>query len=225
MPQYIPFVRVSTKQQETARQLADIATYASAQGWPLAESVQEVISGAKRNRERPALDELLRRTRRGDTVVVTEISRLGRDTAQVLDLIEQLSERGVCVYVLNHRLATLRADGTRDAMAQAMLTFGAEFARLERVTLRERVQSGVDHARSQGRVGGRPTTAIKDDAQLLLDHADVVTKLLAGQSIRDTGLLTEKSPTTVNKVRKALVAVGKIKDNKPDKAQTDTASA
>jgi DNA invertase Pin-like site-specific DNA recombinase len=215
MSQYIPFVRVSTKQQETARQLADIATYASAQGWQLAAPVQEVVSGGKKNRERPALDELHKRARRGDTVIATEISRLGRDTAQVLALIEELSERGVCMFVLNHRLATLRADGSRDAMAQAMLTFGAEFARLERVTLRERVQSGVDYARSQGRIGGRRVGFTKDDAQFLLDHADVVARLLDGQSIRDTVALTKKADKTVSKVRKMLVDTGRMPGTVP----------
>lgn len=201
---YIPFIRVSTKQQETARQLADIRTYATAQNWPLSEPVQEVISGGKKNRERPALQTLLHQARKGDTVIATEISRLGRDTAQVLALIEELSERGICVFVLNHRLATLRADGSRDAMAQAMLTFGAEFARLERVTLRERVQSGVDHARSQGRVGGRPRTAVKTDAQLLADYPAVVKQLRAGKSVREVSKLTEISTKTVQKVRKLL---------------------
>jgi DNA invertase Pin-like site-specific DNA recombinase len=210
MPQYIPFVRVSTKQQETARQLTDISNYASSQGWQLAAPVEEVISGGKKNRERPALDELHKRARRGDTVIATEISRLGRDTAQVLALIEELSERGVCVFVLNHRLATLRADGSRDAMAQAMLTFGAEFARLERVTLRERVQSGVDYAASQGRVGGRPVGATKEDEQLLRDHADIVARLLDKQSIRDTAALTKKADKTVSKVRKVLVKMGRM---------------
>jgi len=220
MPQYIPFVRVSTKQQETARQLADIATYASAQGWQLAAPVQEVVSGGKKNRDRPALHELGQRARRGDTVIATEISRLGRDTAQVLALIEELSERGVCVFVLNHQLATLRADGSRDAMAQAMLTFGAEFARLERVTLRERVQSGVDHARSQGRVGGRRVGATKKDAQLLLDHADVVARLLDKQSVRDTVALTGKSDKTITKVRKVLVDTGKMPGTAPRSTPT-----
>ena len=202
MPAYIPFLRVSTKHQENARQLADITAAAAQHHWPLAEPVQEVVSGAKRNAERPGLAELLKRARKGDTVVTTEISRLGRDTQQVLTFIKELSERGICVYVLNHNLATLRPDGRPDQMAQAMLTFGAEFARLERVTLRERVQSGVDQAKQKGVTLGRPTGTTKS---ALAAHPDVAALLRKGRSVREVAKLTDKSHTTVAKVRKALV--------------------
>lgn len=210
MPKYIPFLRVSTKVQENARQLADITDYARREGWELAAPIEETVSGGKKNADRPGLQAVLKVARRGDTIVATEISRLGRDTSQVLNFIDELAERGVCVFVVNHRLATLRPDGSRDAMAQAMLTFGAEFARLERVTLRERVQSGVDYARSQGRVGGRPAGATKSNEQLLDDYPAVVKRLLAGASVRDTATLCEISKTTVVKIRKVLVEAKKL---------------
>jgi DNA invertase Pin-like site-specific DNA recombinase len=204
MPKYIPFLRVSTKAQETARQLADITDYAQREGWQLTEPISETISGGKKNKDRPGLQVLLKLARRGDTVIATEISRLGRDTAQVLAFIEELAERGVSVFVLNHRLATLRTDGSRDAMAQAMLTFGAEFARLERVTLRERVQSGVDYARSQGKTLGRPVGTTKSDEHLLEKYPEVIKQLKKDLPIRDVAKITDVSKNTVAKVRKAL---------------------
>jgi len=211
---HIPFLRVSTKAQDTDRQLANITTRAQHEGWTLAPAISEVVSGAKKRADRPGLQALLKTARRGDTVVVTEISRLGRRTSEVLHTLEELSERGVSVLALNYNLATLTPDGKPNPMAQMLFTFLAEFARMERETIRERVQSGVNHARTQGRIGGRPTSAVKPAAQLETDYPTVVAKLLAGLSMRDVAQLAGVSLATVQKVAKHLVATGKLTERK-----------
>lgn len=207
MPKYIPFLRVSTKVQDTARQLADLTAYADKMNWSLTEPISETVSGGKKNVARAGIQAALKLARQGDTVLATEISRIGRDTAQVLLFMEELAERGVSVYILNLNLATLRPDGTRDPMAWAMLSVGAVFGALERAGLRERVQSGVDFAKSKGRVGGRPTTAVKTTAQLLMQYAGVAKRLESGKyTTREIATLEKVNKETVVKVRKAMTA-------------------
>lgn len=204
MPHYIPFLRVSTKQQDTERQLADITKHATAQGWALAPPISETVSGGKKNDVRAGVQQVLKQARKGDTLIATEISRIGRNASQVMQFLETLADRGVSVLVLNANLTTLRPDGTRDAMAWAMLGVGVIFAELERATIRERVQSGVDYARSQGRVGGRPAGTVTTDEQLLAKYPEVVKRLRAGASVRDTVKLAGVADKTVQKVRKVL---------------------
>ncbi|RSK24202.1 recombinase family protein [Hymenobacter metallilatus] len=201
---YYPFLRVSTKQQDTDRQLADLTTYATGRGWQLEAPIAETISGGKKNIARPGIQAVLTVARRGDVVLATEISRIGRDTAQVLLFLEELADRGVSVFVLNLNLTTLRSDGTRDAMAWAMLSVGAVFGQLERAGIRERVKSGVDHARTQGRIGGRRAGDVKTDEKFLTDHADVVKALGKQLTVREVMAVTGKSSGTVQKVRKLL---------------------
>lgn len=219
MPRYIPFLRVSTKAQDTDRQLADITRYATTQGWELAPPISETVSGAKKNFARAGIQAVLQQARRGDVVLATEISRIGRDTAQVLLFLEELADRGVNVYVLNANLHTLRPDGSRDPMAWAMLTVGALFGALERAGIRERVLSGIEHARSQGRVGGRPVGAVKTADQLLDDYPEAVKRLRNGTSVRDVAKLCEMSTRTVLKLRKVLFpAAGPEVAPAPDEA-------
>ena len=128
MQQVVIFVRVSKKEQDYQRQVvAEIA---------------EKISGAKRNQDREGIQQLLELSRQGaiQKVLVSEVSRLGRSTVEVLQIVEELTQLGISIYVQNFGIETLK-NGKRNPVAQFMFTLLAEFARLERETLRERILS------------------------------------------------------------------------------------
>jgi DNA invertase Pin-like site-specific DNA recombinase len=206
MKRYYPFLRVSTTKQDTARQLADLSKYATTQGYQLEPAITETISGTKKNDVRAGIQAVLQVARPGDTVLATEVSRIGRNAAQVMTFLEELAERGVSVFVLNLSLRTLRPDGSRDPMAWAMLTVGVAFAALERSTQNERIHSGLANARAQGRIGGRRAGDTKSDERFLKDHADVVKALDKNLTVREVMAITKKSSGTVQKVKRLLPA-------------------
>jgi DNA invertase Pin-like site-specific DNA recombinase len=86
-----------------------------------------------------------------------------------------------------------------------MLALLAEMARAETDTLRERINSGLAEARRKGVTLGRPVGSTRPAKAVLEAHRDVVRHLKAGQSIRNTAILTDKAASTVQRV-KALMA-------------------
>lgn len=109
--------------------------------------VTETASGVA---ERPGLDSLVETLGPGDTLAVTEVSRLGRTTAEVLLLADSLIVRGVHLRVLNLGIDTATPTGG------LVLTMMAGLARFERELLRERQRRGIDAARARGKHLGRP---------------------------------------------------------------------
>ena len=93
------FTRVSKKSQDTDRQSTELKAYARRQGYQIVASIEEKISGSTKNEQRPLLQQLLSLAAGGqlDKVLVSEISRLGRRTSEVLQILEQLEKWGVSV--------------------------------------------------------------------------------------------------------------------------------
>ena len=114
--------------------------------------------------DRPQLSAALEYLRPGDTLVLWKLDRLGRNTRGVLELLDDLAKRGVGL-----RSVTEEID-TTGPMGKAIMTVLLAFGTLERDVLIERTRAGLDAARAQGRVGGRPTVVSSDklDAARLL---------------------------------------------------------
>lgn len=106
------------------------------------------VSGAKI--ERPQLTAALDYVRAGDTLTVWKLDRLGRNTKHVLEVIEELDNRGVGFKSLTENI------DTTGPMGRAMLTIMAAFAQLERDTMIERTRAGMAAAAKNNRLGGRP---------------------------------------------------------------------
>lgn len=197
------YVRVSTKGQNTQRQIDDLSSLAKKKGWQISKIIEEKISGAAKNKDRVGVQELLQlaREQKIDKVVVQEVSRLGRSTAQILKVVEELTDRGVSIYVQNYSMETLKEDGSRHPMAQFMFTMLAEFSRLEREHITERIYSGLERAKRQGKTLGRPKGSKLDKSDLLKKYPKVVRELKAGLSIRKTAKLCDVSVDTVQRVK------------------------
>jgi DNA invertase Pin-like site-specific DNA recombinase len=108
----------------------------------------DVASGAKT--ARPALDDMLANTREGDVIVIWKLDRLGRSLAHLIELVAELSARGIGVKSLNDPINTTTAQG------RLIFNIFGSLAEFERELIRERTQAGLTAARARGRVGGRP---------------------------------------------------------------------
>src|SRR3954447_6428364 len=144
------YARVSTLDQEPENQLQELRRYAEARGWTAEEYVDRGVSGAKDRR--PALDGLLvdARRRRFDVVVVWRAGRVRRTLRHLIPLLEELQALGIAFVSLNEGI-----DATTPAGKLQMHILGA-IAEFERARLAERVKAGLQRARAQGTILGRP---------------------------------------------------------------------
>lgn len=138
------YARVSTKAQELGSQLTELASAGVADG----NIFQDVGVSGKRA-ARPGLSAMLKVIERGDEVVVVKLDRLGRSMLHTSQLAADFREQGV-------GFRSLR-DGVDTSTASGRMMFGllATFAEYEREMIVERTLAGLEHARENGRVGGR----------------------------------------------------------------------
>ncbi|WP_037051469.1 recombinase family protein [Psychroserpens burtonensis] len=199
--------RVSKESQSYERQISDLNDYADSKGYDVIGEFNEKITGAAKNEDRIALKELIALTENEklDKILIWELSRLGRNTLEVLKSLELFHSKGISLYVLNYNIETLNEDGSVNAMAQMMVTMLAEFSRTERVAIQQRLASGYrKHIDSGGKVGRHKGVGMSNK-ELLEKHKDVVKYLNKNRSIREISTLVSKSTRTVQKVKKALV--------------------
>ena len=144
--------------------------------------------------------------RRGgcSTLLVSEISRLGRTVKGVVNTIDELTKAGVNVYVQDINLWTLLPDGTENPMAKVILTVLALGAELERKSIVSRLNSGRERAKEKGVKMGRPEGSRMSDKDLLAKYPEVAKKLRKGLSIREVSKICGRSVSTVQRVKKIL---------------------
>ena len=196
------FGRVSTLIQDYDRQINELTAICTQRGWLVRSVFTEKISGAKKNAERKELSRMIEyiKAQHIDKVLVTELSRLGRDTLQVLQVIETLNDMKVSLYIQNYNIETLNEDGKVNAMSQFLITILAEIARMERKTIRERMNSGYKNFREQGGVVGRKQGYTKSDDQMKQQYSQEIKLLKKGLSLREVSKLTGHSINTIRKV-------------------------
>ena len=196
------FGRVSTLIQDYDRQVNELTAICTQRGWSVRSVFTEKISGAKKNAERKELSRMIEyiKAQHIDKVLVTELSRLGRDTLQVLQVIETLNDMKVSLYIQNYNIETLNEDGKVNAMSQFLITILAEIARMERKTIRERMNSGYKNFREHGGVVGRKQGYTKSDDQMKQQYSQEIKLLRKGLSLREVSKLTRHSVNTIRKV-------------------------
>lgn len=206
MEQVVLFCRVSTAIQDYERQVNELTRLAEQRSWKVCATFCEKISGATTNDERKELMAMIDfiKINNIDKVLVTELSRLGRDTLQVLSVLDILNNAGVSLFIMNYNIETLNNDGEVNPMSQFMITLLAEIARMERKTIRERMESGYNNYRnSNGRVG-RKTGYRKSEEQFRAEYKDVIRLLKKGVSLRDISKATGVAVNTVRRCKQYL---------------------
>ena len=146
--QQVGYTRVSTVDQNDARQLVDI---------PLDKVFKEKASG-KSAADRPVLAQCLSYVREGDTLHVHSIDRLARNLGELQSLVDDLVSRGISVQFHKENLTfSAGTDGRQmaDPMLRLMLQMMGAFAEFERSMIRERQREGIAEAKRQGKQIGR----------------------------------------------------------------------
>ena len=197
------YARVSTQGQDYQRQLSELREYASRMNYEIVKEFSEKISGAKSVAERQALTELLdyAAANRIDKVLVYECSRISRRAIDFLQVIEQLTQMKVSVYILQNGLETLMADGSVNPIAQLVLGIIGQFNSMERSLIRSRMSSGYQHFRSNGGKVGRKEGYKKSNEQMKEQYSKELSLLKKGLSLRNIQAITGTSVNTLRKLK------------------------
>lgn len=200
----IIFVRVSTKdKQDTERQIRELTEYSNSKGYQIVEIIEERISGVKKNSEREGIQKLLERSnpKKFDILLISEISRLGRNTSETLQVLELLHKQKISVFSLNFGLETLNENGKENHLSIFLFTILSEISRMEREQIVERIKSGLDNCRKKGIVLGRRKGTVESKEEILGKYGNVQKKLREGYSLREIQKICGVSVNTIRKVK------------------------
>ena len=178
--QQIGYIRVSTVDQNTDRQLDGVA---------LDKAFTDKISGKDTNR--PALQQLLTHVREGDTVHVHDISRMARNLLDLKQLVTEITSKGVILHFHKENLIFTGADNPMQELMLSMLGAVYEF---ERSMGRERQLEGIAKAKEAGKYKGRKASVDQEEIKKLLSE---------GVSMRKVASVTGTSLSTVTRVKAA----------------------
>ena len=202
----IIYARVSSSgdRQSTTRQVADLAKYAQYKGYDVEKVFEEHCSGGKKNNDRPVLQEAIDFCIKDniDIILVSELSRIGRNAFEVLKTINTLKEHHVNLFLQKEHFTLLDETGKPSMFAPVMLATLATCAELERENIAHRLSSGYKQYRSSGGKVGRKPGTVKSVEKIKEEYKDVIKELEKGESIRRTAKLHDVSISTVQRIKK-----------------------
>ena len=204
------YARVSSNndRQDTSRQIKDLENYAKSQNIEIVNIYEEHISGAKKIEERQILGECLEycKSESVNFLLLSELSRLGRSTLQVLRSLEMLHESKVSVYIQNLGLYTLQPNGEVNPIASIMVTVLAEMANIERSNIQYRLNSGKANYISNGGKLGRKTGSTKTEEKKREEYKDTIALLKKGYSVRNIAKLQGIGISTVQRIKNQFLS-------------------
>jgi DNA invertase Pin-like site-specific DNA recombinase len=156
MGKIVAYLRASTDKQDLNHQKLEVLEFARRQGLHIDDYIEITISSRKTSQQR-RIDELLQTLSETDTLIVTELSRLGRSTVEVIALVNALVERNIRVIALKQNLAIDR----QDMNSKIVITLFSLFAELERDLISLRTREALAAKRAQGQRLGKPKGTIQ----------------------------------------------------------------
>lgn len=202
------YARVSTSTQDYNHQLKSLRDYAKKNSYIVLKEFKEKISGAKRIDDRQALSELMEYVRENvvDKVLIFECSRLSRRPADFLNIIEELNDLNVSLYILQNGLETLLPDGRTNPIATLVCGIIAQFNQMERNLIRSRMAAGYENYREQGGIVGRKEGFRKADLTYKKEYCKEIYLLEKGNTLKDVRAITGTSINTLRKIRDKFVS-------------------
>ena len=169
----IGYIRVSTEQQSMENQKHKLLEYAQNNKMIIDEFIELEISSKKDQKER-LLDEVFEKLKSGDTFMCTELSRLGRNMLEILNLIEKFNSAEIKLIFTNQpELSTNK----NEALSSLLLAIYGYFAQTEREIISQRTKQGLAAARASGKTLGRPK-GVKNKYRVLDPFKDEIKKYL-----------------------------------------------
>lgn len=202
------YSRVSsqTARQSTERQVTELRKFAIDRGYTVCMVFEEKISGRKANLDRPVLLNCLEYCtnpqNKVDMLLVTEISRLGRSTLELLKALDTLHRHKVSVYIQNLNIETLLPDKTVNPLSSLITTLLGELAAMERQSILDRLNSGRALYIEKGGRLGRNLGSKKSLERKREEYREAIALLKKGYSIRNVAKLTGKAVSTIQIIKK-----------------------
>jgi DNA invertase Pin-like site-specific DNA recombinase len=199
------YARVSSigDRQNTDRQISDLLDYVKYQNLEICKIYEEYISGAKKNSERPVLQQAIEycKTNSVSILLVSELSRLGRNAFEVLATVKELIDSGINLYMQKEQLTLLDAEGKPTMFAPIMIATLSTCAQLERENIKFRLNSGRKLYIERGGRLGRKVGSVKTTEQKKEEHKDIISYLKRGYSVRNVAKLCNKGISTVQRIK------------------------
>ena len=187
---HFAYLRVSTSEQDTANQKLSVLDYCNRNKMIDVQYVSDTSSGRKAWQDRP-IGSMLCRAKDGDHIITAEISRLGRSTLQVLEILELAAQKGVSIHIAKNNMVI---DGSMESTITATILGLA--AQIERELISVRTKEALAQRKQAGKKLGRPRGKAKS---LKLDiHKELIQDYLAkGVSKTAIAKIVECSPATL----------------------------
>ena len=199
------YARVSSSndRQSTERQVFDLTKYADCNSLKLLKVYEEHISGAKKNSERPVLTECLQFCFENSVsiLMLSELSRLGRNVDEVLANVRLCKERHLNIYFQKENISIFQADGSENPYLTIMIAVLGTCAQMERENIYYRLNSGRRLYIEKGGRLGRRKGSVKTHEQKEEQYKDVLAYLRKSYKIADVAKLTGTSTSTVQRLK------------------------
>lgn len=203
------YARVSstTDRQNTERQVIDLTEYANRSMLNICKVYTEHISGAKKNNERPVLMDCIAfcKEKRISTLLVSELSRLGRNTFEVLATVRDLVDSHINVYFQKEQMNLLDANGKPSLFTPILIATLSTCAEMERENIQYRLNSGRRIYIEKGGTLGRKKGSTKSREKKEEEYRDVLAYLGKGYKIADIAKLTGTSTSTVQRLKREFL--------------------
>ena len=163
------YMRISTnkKTQKVDRQQQTIIEYSIKNGFKVDEFVSDVITGGTKADNRPNYHNMKQQLRSGDTLIISDVDRLGRNADDVIMEIKDLQSKGIRVVALDvpflNDWEKMNDDSLSKMIIDIFVTLKAHIAQQEKEKIHDRVMQGLDVARAKGKKLGRPATGVPKD--------------------------------------------------------------
>src|SRR3989338_4506087 len=182
MAKTIAYIRASTDKQDLNNQKLEIYEFAKKNNLEVDDFIEMTISSRKTSKER-RIDEMLSALNDADTLIVTELSRLGRSTAEVIGLVNELIKKQVRVIAIKQNLDMKQ----HDMNSKIMITLFSLFAELERDLISLRTKEALASKKSQGIKLGKPKGTVQK-SKFDQDIIKIQELLSLGLSVRKIAL-------------------------------------
>lgn len=200
------FARVSsiTDRQNTERQVADLKKYAEYSNLEIVKIFEERISGGAKNSSRQILTDCIDYciTNKISCLLVSELSRVGRNAFEVLETVKKLIDAKINLYMQKEQFLLLDKQGKPSLFAPVMIATLSTCAELERENIKFRLNSGREQYVAKGGKLGRNVGSTKTTDQKKEEYKQVISLLKKGTSIRNTAKLANVSISTVQRIKK-----------------------